>query len=228
MVDRIAKNSVEAIRDSPVTFARTPPATDTGDVIVEAEVRPGERLADIMARLREEHGEFSELRVGATIVGITEDKMRPCGRCDFCCHALGVAELKKYPRQVCRHLERHLCTIYERRPTACRTFNCSWKHGNWPEEWRPDKIGCVVAIYEDPGDQHLYAVINVDSQTVNRDAADVVFRQLCDDFPEVKEIVDDRQILVVKADAGVFRGRMLKRSKGQYEEARDVVEEELA
>lgn len=201
--------------------------------VINRTVEPGEGIAALLEQLRTEHGEFSEIRIGETVIGIHQDKMRPCGPkegagCDFCCIALGVAALKKYPRQTCRHLDRHKCSIYADRPQPCRTFNCAWKKGNWPEEWRPDKIGCVVEFYENPEEGHLYAVMNVDSNTADRTAIATMFAQLCADFPEVKQIVDDKRILVVKAGAGVHRGHMLKRERGQYEEARYVLDEELA
>jgi hypothetical protein len=192
--------------------------------IVEHEIQPGQSLGDVIERLVEEHGGgFSELRIGATVIGISEQQMRPCGGCSFCCQTLGVVALKKYPRQTCKHLEQHRCKIYENRPTACQTFNCVWKKGNWSEEWRPDKIGCVVEIYEAPEEPgHLYAVMNIDRKTADAAAINAMLTLLCQDFPEVRQIIDDKQILVVRHGQARI-GKMLKRERGQYEEARYVL-----
>lgn len=64
----------------------------------------------------------------------------PCNGCRLCCigqgvqtdnlelqHVLvdGVAYLDHKPNGECIYLDAHGCSIYEKRPTLCRTFDCA-------------------------------------------------------------------------------------------------------
>ena len=65
---------------------------------------------------------------------------RECGDCSECCTLHGMPGGSK----PCRYLaEGGGCSIYERRPTTCRTWFCEWRYGLGAEEDRPDRIGAV-------------------------------------------------------------------------------------
>jgi hypothetical protein len=66
---------------------------------------------------------------------------RSCGTCTLCCKVTGVTELEKPPGVWCPHCDRAKgCTIYESRPTDCRTFFCHWmlEPGLGPD-WKPER-----------------------------------------------------------------------------------------
>lgn len=88
---------------------------------------------------------------------------RECGTCTFCCTVLGVPELAKAPGERCVHLTSKGCGIYDERPEACRTFDCSWLKGSVGDmTTRPDKLRAVMGgdtrtghnvLYVMPGDE---------------------------------------------------------------------------
>ena len=72
---------------------------------------------------------------------------RSCGDCHVCCYALRIDEpdMQKPAGAVCKFLDDHGCTIYERRFPTCRSWLCGW----WfqPElgdQWRPDLCGVLL------------------------------------------------------------------------------------
>lgn len=80
--------------------------------------------------------------------------MRPCGDCFACCSAIGVLELSKAPGVACDHLvhigKGNHCGIYSGRPDSCRKFDCAWRQGHFSEDDRPDRVGLVFWIPEQP------------------------------------------------------------------------------
>lgn len=87
------------------------------------------------------------------------DELRPCGDCMLCCKVMAIKELDKPCDKWCQHAARGLetvhkgadglvqiggCKIYDERPDVCRGFNCLWKLGVLPEEYKPNKIHAVV------------------------------------------------------------------------------------
>lgn len=76
-------------------------------------------------------------------------KPRTCGTCDACCHVLRIDELGKPEYKPCQHLvqirKKGMCGAYETRPDVCRTFRCGWLDGIIPAEWRPDRVGVMIA-----------------------------------------------------------------------------------
>lgn len=85
---------------------------------------------------------------------------RSCGSCTLCCKVVGVAELSKPPGTWCPHCDRAKgCTIYETRPTDCRTFFCHWmlETGLGPD-WKPERCkfallssAAGMTVFVDPG-----------------------------------------------------------------------------
>jgi hypothetical protein len=72
---------------------------------------------------------------------------RTCGGCTMCCKSTAVSELNKPMGVWCPHVEKGRgCSIYERRPQSCRSFNCAWLTSpQMPDYWKPDKSKLVVA-----------------------------------------------------------------------------------
>ena len=76
--------------------------------------------------------------------------MRECGECTLCCTLLPVPILDKPANTDCVHCDGK-CTIYETRPTPCRTYRCEWLKGEFEESMRPDKSHVVFeAMSEEP------------------------------------------------------------------------------
>lgn len=82
---------------------------------------------------------------------------RSCGTCYACCVHLGIAALKKRSGQACRYLDgtnsTKRCSIYEKRPDACKIYQCAWRSGAFLDNMRPDESGILVTPYpldEDP------------------------------------------------------------------------------
>lgn len=79
---------------------------------------------------------------------------RTCGKCTACCRFLPIAEptLTKPTGVLCQHCKPSQgCTVYDRRPGACRAWNCGWrKLPNLGPNWRPDKSGILLRMDGDP------------------------------------------------------------------------------
>lgn len=76
---------------------------------------------------------------------------KACGMCTLCCELIPVRELKKLGWHDCTHRRGVLhaagpgCGIYATRPPSCRGWSCQWLiTDDWPDEWRPDRVGFVV------------------------------------------------------------------------------------
>lgn len=78
--------------------------------------------------------------------------MRDCAGCTLCCKLLAVPELSKAQDQNCIACEPGKgCRIHDLPsfPKSCTEFNCLWKQGLFPDEWRPDKTGVVFGSTTD-------------------------------------------------------------------------------
>lgn len=64
----------------------------------------------------------------------------------MCCSFARVPELDKAEHTKCRHCDVG-CTIYDKRPGSCRTFECGWLKGELSEAERPDKSGVMLEDY---------------------------------------------------------------------------------
>lgn len=90
----------------------------------------------------------------------TPGALRPsldCGSCSMCCRLMSVDDMDppKVAGVWCTHCAPTTdkpCTIYESRPTSCRTFKCFWLHSQsqpemqLPPDLRPDRCKVVLAI----------------------------------------------------------------------------------
>jgi uncharacterized protein len=85
---------------------------------------------------------------------------RTCGECTLCCKLMGVPELKKAPASWCGDCDQGKgCTVYDTRPPSCRNFQCFWlMDENFPDEFRPDRIGALASFNDTPDS----AVLHVD------------------------------------------------------------------
>ena len=73
--------------------------------------------------------------------------MNTCGTCKSCCTSLPIPELNKREGEVCKHLEKDGCGIYDVRPPVCREFECGWLASykeTAPRQSRPDRAGFIV------------------------------------------------------------------------------------
>jgi hypothetical protein len=76
---------------------------------------------------------------------------RSCGGCTACRTVPAIAELQKLADTTCAHCVGDGCSIYEERPSACRTFFCGWRRlDSLPEDLRPDRCGVIVMLEVDP------------------------------------------------------------------------------
>lgn len=193
---------------------------------IERALAPGERVSAAIAEIAAAEGGLSGVKAGE--IWLANREQRACDAvpesaaggpsCSFCCDHLGVAALQKYPRQTCRHLEQHRCAVYERRPQSCAVYQCAWKAGNWPLAWRPDKVGCVVTFFEHPEEGHPIAVMTVDRARADPAALEGMLADLLAAVPEVKMIVDDRDVMVWRQGRLYAQGR-IRRERGCYEDA---------
>jgi hypothetical protein len=75
-------------------------------------------------------------------------KERFCGSCSECCTVLAVEEIGKPADVPCQFLVpsngQGCCGVYDDQPPHCRRFKCGWLVGNFPQKFRPDRIGLVV------------------------------------------------------------------------------------
>lgn len=69
--------------------------------------------------------------------------MRECGSCTLCCTVTRVPELNKPENVQCSNCKSG-CSIYNERPTSCRTFACEWLKGDLDEIARPDKLHVLL------------------------------------------------------------------------------------
>lgn len=73
---------------------------------------------------------------------------RSCGECTECCRVLAIDELDsgfKKNGVWCPKRKRGTgCTIYDSRPTGCRSFQCLWLQGIGKPGDRPDRSGIVL------------------------------------------------------------------------------------
>ena len=70
---------------------------------------------------------------------------RACGDCSVCCEVLEIPTLKKPKKTLCSNVcSGGGCSIYQDRPSECRTFQCIWSEGYTGDGQRPDKSGIMA------------------------------------------------------------------------------------
>ena len=74
---------------------------------------------------------------------------RSCDECSVCCEILEIPTLKKPKKTLCANVcASGGCSIYQDRPSECRTFQCLWSEGITGPGQRPDKSG-IMAYHVD-------------------------------------------------------------------------------
>ena len=76
----------------------------------------------------------------------TQNSTRECGDCNACCIILPVTPLNKPAGVPCEHLcqsDEGCCSIYDKKPSACTTYECAWLEEFIPIEAQPTEIGVV-------------------------------------------------------------------------------------
>lgn len=70
---------------------------------------------------------------------------RACGSCSECCELLEIPTLEKPKKTLCHNVcSGGGCSIYQDRPSECRTFQCLWSEGYTGDGQRPDKSGIMA------------------------------------------------------------------------------------
>jgi len=70
--------------------------------------------------------------------------LNTCDNCSApCCKVLLIEELNKPRNKTCEHLCEGRCKIYSERPEPCKSMECMYLTGQWPEKYHPDKCGIV-------------------------------------------------------------------------------------
>lgn len=68
-----------------------------------------------------------------------------CGDCNGCCSLFPVEEINKPRNTLCQYWDNG-CTIYDKRPQACRDYDCGYIQGKGiSEKLRPDKCGIIFS-----------------------------------------------------------------------------------
>lgn len=82
-------------------------------------------------------------------------RRRACGECRACCEHIGVREELPPPHNEvvgpCPLLCAAGCSIYAKRPGACRQYLCGWRAGLGNECDRPDRAGWIIDLQLTPG-----------------------------------------------------------------------------
>lgn len=72
-------------------------------------------------------------------------EIRECGECSVCCKILEIPTINKPKKTTCPNVVANGgCSIYQDRPSECRTFQCIWSEGYTGTGQRPDKSGIMA------------------------------------------------------------------------------------
>lgn len=71
---------------------------------------------------------------------------RTCDGCTLCCVLLEVEEIEKKAETRCERQTDKRCFQYERRPDACRAYECLWRQGAGPDWASPLRTGIVFDL----------------------------------------------------------------------------------
>ena len=93
---------------------------------------------------------------------------RACGECTACCEVLEIPSLKKPKKTLCDNVcDKGGCTIYSKRPSECRTFQCLWSEGYTGPGQRPDKSG-IMAYHIDTQYGRTLLVLEIKEKAFDR------------------------------------------------------------
>lgn len=99
--------------------------------------------AQSLARYVEDNGDRRRARV---------IRRRDCDECQACCEQFGVRPELPAPHNEARGACPLLaaaggCSIYAKRPHACRQYLCGWRAGLGEARHRPDRCGWIVELH---------------------------------------------------------------------------------
>lgn len=124
---------------------------------------------------------------------------RQCGNCTACCIYLGIEELNKPTNCKCVHLRgpshgSKRCSIYWRRPVACKEYECFWRSGFGPDHLRPQDCGVLITGYpSDNGSDKVNFTCNVfDDEKVKPHLNDVIAGLCCLPFTDEVRLISIR------------------------------------
>jgi hypothetical protein len=88
---------------------------------------------------------------------------RECGTCTLCCKVYNIPEINKPAGKWCKHcLPGKGCSIHDKLPHQCATFNCRWRTEEaMLPHWKPELSKMVVTVHPRNG----YIYIRVDPGT---------------------------------------------------------------
>jgi hypothetical protein len=147
---------------------------------------------------------------------------RACGACSECCRLLHVVELEKPAGVWCDKCRPGAggCSIYETRPSICRTYACAWlMTTNVGDDWYPLKCNMIISIAKIGGVQTVTVTVDPDFPLRWREPGyhaqlrALAKRGLVVDDPERVHIV---QVRVDNRVWLVLPGRDVEVTKGSY------------
>ena len=103
-----------------------------------------------------------------------------CGDCYSCCKSFGEVGSRieaiqldiEYEWGRCNKLcDNNRCTIYDKRPKPCSTFECLYVESDLPEEYLPEKVGFVTSMRVD-AEGHFLNIVPNESAKYNIDPTD--------------------------------------------------------
>lgn len=102
--------------------------------------------------------------------------MRDCGDCTKCCTWLsGEAHGYKFGNgKSCKFLCSSGCSIYEDRPSVCKTYYCAWSQELIDEKYKPNKCGFIISVEWENNKQFL-KVIEIESGAINKNILDYLY-----------------------------------------------------
>lgn len=152
-------------------------------------------------------------------VPLSNDPVRPCGKCTVCCTVLAIDELDKPLNTPCPHLAPEGgCGQYEQRPHACRAFDCVWRKGLGTSRARPDRSG-VMFMTSDDGNAVVALVLPGHHNAWRRgEIKDIVDWHVDHGVPVF--VVDDGQRHTLMPGKSHMPDALLDRLKQWFEESR--------
>lgn len=148
---------------------------------------------------------------------------RECGSCYACCVHLGIAELRKYAGQTCKHLDgakpEARCSIYAKRPAACANYYCLWRAGVGPKNFSPLETGMLMSHFVEEDGRLSATITIIDAAKAEGLVMTAVTELLMTNvFKEVAVVRRDTNKAVLFKDGHMYDCKLLPPRTGNYEE----------
>jgi len=150
-----------------------------------------------------------------------------CGECNVCCIHYRIDKSEVFWKdedradgQTCEMLVKGQCSVYNKRPNACLTFECLWLQlsrliENFSEEFRPDNLKLVVAThYDKDTNKFNFKIRELEKGRLNFDNMDIML----DRFLQIVFEVADQQSVDGQVTIKYFgedKNRLLKQNTGR-------------